>query len=85
MGLAGAPHSMNTNPPPTAAKTAARPYIRPTPRAMACALPGASLVPVEVAPAPPTPVNVLLPVGEDPLKAVDAIVLIVDELTRTGF
>lgn len=82
-------------PAPTTVKTTARPYVRPTARAMACARPGASLVPVEVAPAPPKPVNVLLPlavveapelpVAEDPLEVVDAMELIVDELTRVGF
>ena len=76
-----------------AAKTMARPHVRPMPKAMACARPAASLVPV--APAPPKPaVSVLLPpvvveapelpVAEDPLEVVEAIELIVEELTRTG-
>ena len=44
---------------------------------MACARPGASLVPVMVEPPE-------LPVAEDPLEVVEAIELIVEELTRIG-
>ena len=73
------PHIINTKPPATAAKTVARPYVRPIPRAMACARSAASLVPVEVAPAP------LKPVAEAPVEVVDGMELIVDVLTRMGF
>ncbi len=91
------PHRMKTKPPPTAANTRARPYVRPTPRAIACARPAASLVPVEVAPEPPKAAVASLPpppfvveaseppVADEPLEDVEAAALSVEELTRVGF
>jgi len=87
---------MKTKPPPTAAKTRARPYVRPTPTAIACARPAASLVPVELEPDPPNaavaslppPPAVVeaseLPVAAAPLALVEAAALSVEEFTRTG-
>ena len=86
-------HNIKTKPPPTAAKTMARPHVRPTPKAIACARPAASLVPVALAPPKPAVKALLppvvieapeLPVAEDPLEVVDAIELIVEELIRWG-
>ena len=78
-------------PPQTPASTVARPYVRPKPRARSF-VPTAAADLLDPVGDPPNPVNVFCPVavesavldGPDPL-VVDAIVLIEEVFTRTGF